>query len=100
MASFTELLGWFLIASGVVALLPLLAGRDHGRHVTPMSWRRLRLSLVWPLSLGCSTFALNAHGLTMWLLRVPIEVYALYALISTVLWFKSRRLRGFPVWRF
>src|SRR5437762_2462279 len=66
----TEILGWFLIAAGVVGLSPLLTGRDHGTHATPMSWRRLRLNVFFPIALGCNALALNAHGLTMLLLRV------------------------------
>jgi hypothetical protein len=101
MAMFTEILGWFLIASGAAALLPLLTGRDHGTHATPiMNWRRLRLNVLFPIALGCNLLALNAHGLTMQLLRVPIEVAALFALVSVALWFRSRHLRGLPMRRF
>ncbi len=98
---FTVILGWFLIASGVAALLPLLTGRDHGTHATPiMNWRRLRLNVLFPIALGCNSLVLTAHGLTMQLLRVPIEVSALYTLVSFALWFGSRHLRGLPMRRF
>ena len=101
MAMFTEILGWFLIASGVVGLLPLVTGRDHGTHATPiMNRRSLRSNIFIPIALGCNLLSLNAHGLTMQLLRVPIEVAALYALVSFALWLRSRHLRRLPMWRF
>lgn len=101
MTVFTEILGWILIALGVVALLPLLTGRDHGTHATPiMNWRRLRLNVIFPIALGCNSLAFAAHGLMMLLLRVPLAVSALYALVSLALWFRSRHLRGLPRQRF
>jgi hypothetical protein len=101
MTAITEILGWFLIASGAAGLLPLLTGRDHGTHATPvMNWRRLRFNVIFPIALGCNSLALTAHGLTMWLLRVPSEVWALWALVSFALWFRSRYLRGLPMRRF
>lgn len=97
----TEILGWFLIASGVAGLLPLLTGRDNGTHATSvMNWRRVRLNVIFPIALGCNLLALTAHGLTMWLLRVPLEVSALYVLVSFAVWFRSRYLRGLPMRRF
>lgn len=58
------------------------------------------MNVIFPIALGCNLLALTAHGLTMWLLRVPLEVSALYVLVSFALWFRSRYLRGLPMRRF
>jgi hypothetical protein len=52
-------------------------------HATPVNWRRIRSDFIYRIAFGSSVLALNAHGLTMWLLRVPIEIFALYALRSS-----------------
>jgi hypothetical protein len=65
-----------------------------------VNWRRIRSDFIYRIAFGTSALALAAHSLTMWLLRVPIGIVALYALVPFGQWFRSRHQRGLPMWRF